>query len=202
MPRNNGPAGAAEVCNAIRNLSQEKLVECLTAAVCASKQAEAVVADMVITTVSYDSDETRSAASDFDPDEDDESESDDDESDSDSVILVDSKGVPTKEQISGSKRKRAESMAVHDPKRRKRFEICKNCNEEFDHENNSRNSCLRHEDMKVVDTDSSVWADHDEACHGNYEHFIDDPVYADGFMWECCDRPSTSKGCKVSQHRA
>ena len=56
--------------------------------------------------------------------------------------------------------------------------------------------------MKTVDYDSDMWADHDEDCHGSYESFIDDPNYAEGFAWDCCDQPGDDEGCKSTKHKA
>ena len=29
---------------------------------------------------------------------------------------------------------------------------------------------------------------------------VDDPTYAEGFMYSCCQRPSDSDGCKIGTH--
>jgi hypothetical protein len=56
--------------------------------------------------------------------------------------------------------------------------------------------------MKMVDYESDFWADHDVRCHGPYEAFKDDPNYAEGFMWECCDKSGDDEGCKSTKHKA
>jgi hypothetical protein len=56
--------------------------------------------------------------------------------------------------------------------------------------------------MKTVDYESDFWADHDENCHGPYEAFEDDPDYAEGFIWDCCDKPGDNEGCKATKHKA
>ena len=47
-----------------------------------------------------------------------------------------------------------------------------------------------------------MWDDHDENCHGQCESFEDDPDYAEGFIWECCDKPGDDEGCKTTRHKA
>jgi hypothetical protein len=56
--------------------------------------------------------------------------------------------------------------------------------------------------MKMVDYDSDIWADHDVDCHGPYEAFEDDLTFAEGFIWECCDKPGDDEGCKSTKHKA
>jgi hypothetical protein len=56
--------------------------------------------------------------------------------------------------------------------------------------------------MKTVDYESDFWADHDVNCHGPYEAFEDDPDFAEGFIWECCDKPGDDEGCKSTKHKA
>jgi hypothetical protein len=57
-------------------------------------------------------------------------------------------------------------------------------------------------ESKSVDYESDFWADHDENCHGPYESFEDDPHYAGGFIYECCDKPGDDEGCKSTKHKA
>ncbi len=54
---------------------------------------------------------------------------------------------------------------------------------------------------KDLDTEADIWADHDPSCHGNPHDFDDDPDYAEGFKWDCCDEDATTEGCKTSKHR-
>ena len=58
------------------------------------------------------------------------------------------------------------------------------------------------EKYKIPDEDASVWADHDEDCHGSYESFENDPLYASGFLWGCCEAKVTDEGCMSTKHRA
>lgn len=55
---------------------------------------------------------------------------------------------------------------------------------------------------KNPDYASEFWADHDENCHGPYESFTDDPDFAEGFMWDCCEKRGDGKECMITRHRA
>lgn len=55
---------------------------------------------------------------------------------------------------------------------------------------------------KELDYESDFWADHDERCHGPMNSFFDDPGYADGFIWGCCQEPGSNEGCKSTKHKA
>jgi len=39
-------------------------------------------------------------------------------------------------------------------------------------------------------------------CHGPYEAFEDDSDFAEGFIWDCCDKPGDDEGCKSTKHKA
>jgi hypothetical protein len=56
--------------------------------------------------------------------------------------------------------------------------------------------------MKEAYHESDFWADHDENCHGPYDAFKDDSDFAEGFTWDCCDRPGDDEGCKSTKHKA
>jgi hypothetical protein len=45
-----------------------------------------------------------------------------------------------------------------------------------------------------------IWANYDEERHGRYEEHIDDPFYAEGFVWSCCKEFSDVKTCSASKH--
>ena len=53
---------------------------------------------------------------------------------------------------------------------------------------------------KEVDEDGDFWADHNENVHGRYEDHEDDPDYAGGFRWNCCDGLGEEDGCVQSKH--
>lgn len=50
--------------------------------------------------------------------------------------------------------------------------------------------------------EGDFWADHDVDCHGDYEDFINDADFAEGFQWSCCDQPGDNEGCKSTKHKA
>ncbi|KAK5191249.1 hypothetical protein LTR92_008968 [Exophiala xenobiotica] len=86
---------------------------------------------------------------------------------------------------------------------RKAFEICCQCEEEYDVLENkeTKGLCVYHPGEKYLDVDSDLWDDHDPKCHGNPQDFEDDPEYGEGFMWDCCDEDGTTEGCTTSKHR-
>ncbi|CZT06738.1 uncharacterized protein RAG0_18075 [Rhynchosporium agropyri] len=50
--------------------------------------------------------------------------------------------------------------------------------------------------------DDDVWADHDDDCHGDPNSFDEDPDFADGFRWSCCETPEDNEGCMNTRHKA
>lgn len=102
--------------------------------------------------------------------------------------------------------------------KRKRIERCRHCEEDYDVEGDKYERCSYHQckllglshpgsspdqhwtGTKVVDNDSSTWEDHDERCHGLVETLVNDPTYADGFMWSFCDAPLEEDGCVPCSH--
>jgi len=49
--------------------------------------------------------------------------------------------------------------------------------------------------------DDDFWADHDDDCHGDRFDLMDEPDYADGYKWTCCDKLSGEDGCKQTKHK-
>ncbi|KIX95381.1 uncharacterized protein Z520_08898 [Fonsecaea multimorphosa CBS 102226] len=86
---------------------------------------------------------------------------------------------------------------------RKAYEMCSQCAEEYEVEENemSRGLCVYHPGVKEVDDDADTWADHDDDCHGPPDAYIDDPSYQDGFVWSCCDGEGDAEGCERTRHR-
>ncbi|CZT19199.1 uncharacterized protein RCC_05045 [Ramularia collo-cygni] len=93
-----------------------------------------------------------------------------------------------------------ESSDVQPNLKRKAYEICENCKEEYSVESNDKGSCVYHDGNKEVNYKSDMWIDHDDDCHGDPDSFADDPNYADGFRWGCCEQNSETEGCVVSRH--
>ncbi|KAF2023583.1 hypothetical protein EK21DRAFT_80554 [Setomelanomma holmii] len=87
------------------------------------------------------------------------------------------------------------------PASRQRFEICKQCNEEYDVLYNDKESCAWHEGYQDVDWDGDIWADHDELCHGTIDTIEMREKCPDGFVWDCCGKPGDALGCKTTRHR-
>ncbi|KAK5675881.1 hypothetical protein LTS10_011613 [Elasticomyces elasticus] len=85
--------------------------------------------------------------------------------------------------------------------KRQRYETCMKCEEEYDVQVNEKGMCVYHPGSKEVDGDSDTWADHDWRCHGEPDAHVDDPDYADGFMWDCCEAPVSAEGCETDRHR-
>ncbi|RFU26178.1 hypothetical protein B7463_g10171, partial [Scytalidium lignicola] len=93
-------------------------------------------------------------------------------------------------------------ISVGDKEYTSRYAKCENCKEFFDVTANWRGACFWHPGQKEVDDDSYIWNDHDDRCHGPPSAFENDPSYADGFMWDCCDESGDHAGCKQTKHKA
>ncbi|RMZ68880.1 hypothetical protein GMOD_00002765 [Pyrenophora seminiperda CCB06] len=87
------------------------------------------------------------------------------------------------------------------PTRRQRFEICKQCDEEYKVLLNDRWSCVWHPGELEVDWEGGFWADHEENIHGEIDNQDMREVYPEGFMYTCCDELGSADGCKTSRHR-
>lgn len=105
--------------------------------------------------------------------------------------------------------------------KRKAYEICKNCNAEYQVNDNRKGDCVYHDGTKMtsasfhlcsastnvkslgnkeVNDDADTWADHDENVHGHPEDLMSDSTYEEGFIWDCCDETGSADGCVVSKH--
>ncbi|CAK1368187.1 hypothetical protein CB0940_11133 [Cercospora beticola] len=84
--------------------------------------------------------------------------------------------------------------------KRKAYEICKNCNAEYQVNDNRKGDCVYHDGNKEVNHDADTWADHDENVHGLPEDLMSDSTYEEGFIWDCCDESGSADGCVVSKH--
>jgi len=107
-------------------------------------------------------------------------------------------------------------------KKRKRFEHCIQCEEEFDVTDNTDNSCNWHDGTHIlvssfgclwflcsnsitgdleVDEDGDFWADHDDEIHGNRYELQEE--YPEGYIWSCCNKRGDQEGgCQVGKHSA
>ena len=48
--------------------------------------------------------------------------------------------------------------------------------------------------------EASIWEDYNEDRWGRLDELVDDPDYAEGFMWTCCNELTTVGACKESWH--
>ncbi|KAH7408054.1 hypothetical protein BKA64DRAFT_437947 [Cadophora sp. MPI-SDFR-AT-0126] len=83
-----------------------------------------------------------------------------------------------------------------------RFAKCENCEQEFDVSDNHTRKCRWHTGGKELYEDDDFWADHDDQCHGDPHSFEDDPDFAEGFQWNCCDNLGDHEGCMTTKHKA
>jgi hypothetical protein len=51
------------------------------------------------------------------------------------------------------------------------------------------------------DWDAAEWYDWDETCHGPIDTEEHKREYPDGFMWDCCGKSGTRRGCTRGKHR-
>jgi hypothetical protein len=119
---------------------------------------------------------------------------------------------PTK----SSKRKRGLSETTAESQKRKLYEICIQCDVEYNVLENNKESCIWHpgtpmlcyiffsESMltcagnREADYESGFWDDHDEE-HGVISELGDE--YPEGFVWDCCKQVGTHEGCQIGRHR-
>ncbi|EJT69656.1 hypothetical protein GGTG_12540 [Gaeumannomyces tritici R3-111a-1] len=84
---------------------------------------------------------------------------------------------------------------------RQRYEVCEQCNNEYDVETNGPTSCVWHDGETEPDDDGDFWADHDERCHGTIDSEWAREEYPEGFIWSCCDKIGVgAEGCQTGAH--
>ncbi len=113
-----------------------------------------------------------------------------------------------------AKRKRALSQATTEPRKRRLFETCIQCNEEYNVLQNDKESCTWHPGTALLcfiitvlklagsrepDYESEVWDDWDEDCHGRILDQEDE--FPEGFIWRCCEENGIHEGCELGRHR-
>jgi hypothetical protein len=56
---------------------------------------------------------------------------------------------------------------------------------------------------QVVDRESEIWGAHDSIRHGDPldPRLMQDPVYWDGYVMECCSKRPYEQGCIISRHK-
>ncbi|KAJ9609962.1 hypothetical protein H2200_006292 [Cladophialophora chaetospira] len=110
------------------------------------------------------------------------------------------KNLVTKALLLPSAESNLSALGDTTSRKRKRYEVCKNCNKEYEVERNNHGNCVYHPGEKIVDYESSMWDDHDDKTHGAPEMHEDDPDFQDGFNWSCCEGEIASKGCETTKH--
>jgi len=81
-----------------------------------------------------------------------------------------------------------------------RWEICQNCEEEFDvSEARDDEECTYH--TGDVEVDEEQFPDHDERCHGPMDTDENRRSFPEGFYWNCCEgQGANHPGCQVGRH--
>ncbi|EAT82605.1 hypothetical protein HBH56_112270 [Parastagonospora nodorum] len=92
-----------------------------------------------------------------------------------------------------TKRKRDERL--------QRFEICEQCQEEYDVLDNPDDACVWHPGETEPDFEGDFWADHDEDCHGEIDSEWARKEYPEGFVYSCCDAKANEEGCQMDAHK-
>ena len=59
--------------------------------------------------------------------------------------------------------------------------------------------CVYHDGY--LDFDYDVWVDHDERCHGTIDSMELRIEYQHNYVWDGCDQPGDSEGCKTEWHK-
>jgi len=131
----------------------------------------------------------------------------------------DDEGIEEVEAESGIKEESV-SPNVKDDIRRQ----CARCPEAFTHaENEKMDECVWHTGSnldfitissiihsltgllvgtKEVNPDADAWYDYNDEAYGPEEIHIDDPAYAEGFKWSCCEGDGRDGGCQEGKHIA
>ncbi|KAI0010890.1 hypothetical protein F4779DRAFT_616153 [Xylariaceae sp. FL0662B] len=77
------------------------------------------------------------------------------------------------------------------------IKICIQCQEPFQEEENGPKAWWLN-----VDDESSTWEDWDENCHGPMDSGENKVEYPEAFVWDCCDKIGTRRGCTLGRHMA
>ncbi|GAP87379.1 hypothetical protein SAMD00023353_2700310 [Rosellinia necatrix] len=80
------------------------------------------------------------------------------------------------------------------------IKICVQCQEPFYEEENGDKACTYHDGDLEEDSDSDVWADHDENCHGPIDTVENRMDFPEGFIWSCCQKLGHRRGCTKGRH--
>ncbi|KAF2632947.1 hypothetical protein BU25DRAFT_319940, partial [Macroventuria anomochaeta] len=81
------------------------------------------------------------------------------------------------------------------------LQTCTQCYDEYDDAENNRTSCVFHIYQRpVLDLQSEVWYNWDDARNGPRDTPKNRLRYSRGFKWQCCGLYGKSSGCRVSYH--
>ncbi|KAI0602638.1 hypothetical protein F4775DRAFT_534852, partial [Biscogniauxia sp. FL1348] len=94
--------------------------------------------------------------------------------------------------VAGGRKRKAESAV----------KICVKCQDPFREEDNGPKACRFHDGYLGIDYDHDTWADWDEPCHGLMDTQENREEYPEGFVWDCCEKRGTSRGCKRGPHES
>ncbi|RFU27568.1 hypothetical protein B7463_g8782, partial [Scytalidium lignicola] len=98
--------------------------------------------------------------------------------------------------------KQDKPIAVGNDETTPRYVQCENCDAYFDVTQNKTGDCRWHPGHKNVYDDEDFWADHDEQIHGYLDDLKDDSEYAEGYIYDCCNKRSDLSPCKYTRHKA
>ncbi|CAI6340737.1 unnamed protein product [Periconia digitata] len=82
-----------------------------------------------------------------------------------------------------------------------RYEICEQCEKEYDVEENGEDACAWHAGDLEPDYEAEFWADHDEDCHGVIDSDELRKEYPEGYTWSCYEqRGDVGEFCEHGPH--
>ncbi|KAF2734513.1 hypothetical protein EJ04DRAFT_436920, partial [Polyplosphaeria fusca] len=84
---------------------------------------------------------------------------------------------------------------------RRRYEICEQCDLEYDVTTNTDASCLWHFGKLKIDYGGDFWDAHDEDRDGIIDSEEIRDKYPQGFDWSCCYKNGKTAGRIVGKHR-
>ncbi|KAF7932816.1 uncharacterized protein EAE98_004115 [Botrytis deweyae] len=103
------------------------------------------------------------------------------------------------EKMYAEKEKHLRVLVASKKRNLKIFE-CENCGSDFNIEENQKGYCSFHPGIRELDANYAE--DYHWPNHGEPWKSLDDPEYADRFLWSCCDRYSDAEACIFTRHKA
>ncbi|EJP70596.1 uncharacterized protein BBA_00226 [Beauveria bassiana ARSEF 2860] len=80
--------------------------------------------------------------------------------------------------------------------------ICVQCKQAFSVLTRAENSCHYHPGTRWADESNEAWEDHFVNTDGPMETEENMEDWPDAFVWDCCQKTGSARGCKVGQHRS